>query len=160
MGLSDYLVYCLTNDDKKDMTVQQIMSKLKELFFYYSYRIAWFYEDFHDFLRGSEASCQTFCSIICLNVLFIMNVLFYLIGYKYDSKTYDIILFISMASTAIGWFLFPEEKYELYKRKYAHENKKIRKRRGWGLIIYIFISLVLWCISLYFLMHAEDAHII
>ena len=108
------------------MTVQQVINELKELFFYYSYRIAWFYEDFHDF-RGGQASCQSLCTIICLYMLFLLNVAFYLIGYKYDSKTYDIIIYISIGSTAIGWFLFPEKKYKLYKRKYAHENKKIRK---------------------------------
>lgn len=130
------------------MTVQQVINELKELFFYYSYRIAWFYEDFHDF-RGGQASCQSLCTIICLYMLFLLNVAFYLIGYKYDSKTYDIIIYISIGSTAIGWFLFPEKKYKLYKRKYAHENKRIRKRRGWVLVCHIVLSFVLWAISLY-----------
>ncbi len=147
MRLLDYPVYYLINEERKDMTVQQTIDNLKESFFYYSYRIAWCYEDFHDFFRGSQASCQTFCTIICLYGLSIMNVVFYFIGFNCDSKTYDIIIYISVGSTAIGWFLFPEKKYEMYKKKYAHENKRIRKRRGWILVCHIVLSLVLWGFS-------------
>ena len=81
----------------------------------------------------------TFCQMC--NILTIITIYYLIIETKFDFPS--VCLTIAITLYLINSFFFlTKKKYEALKERYKDE--KNRKRKGWGVALYIFLSFLIW----------------
>jgi hypothetical protein len=122
-------------------------------FNYLFYRVAGYYLNRWEDVRGPVygITLVTLMQLFHLWIIFIVAALFseqvnYYLFEKWESKTflYSWILYPCLLAYGLNMLKYLKfSKYECYEYKWKDENKSLKKKRGWYIVVYILLTIAI-----------------